>query len=147
MFWVALLLICAGVVCLIVILDAIIRANQRAQVGADIRGLAREVIRETLLMRSEILDLPRGDVRSLFEWLRPQPRGSGILHCEGWRDLVDTKQRTFRDIWGRELVYRFPSCREAAIIDLYSVGPNGKDEEGDGDDVSCALMRTLSRSE
>ena len=40
-----------------------------------------------------------------------------------------------RDYWGRPFVMRFPSTRDGELFDLYSVGRNGIDELGDGDDI------------
>ena len=41
------------------------------------------------------------------------------------------------DQWGNEWGYRFPSAREDETqYDLWSWGPNGEDEEGDGDDIT-----------
>ena len=53
----------------------------------------------------------------------------------GWP--FDNVGGTIRDSWGRELVFRCPSKRTEAIFDLYSVGPNGVDEGGGGDDITC----------
>ena len=38
------------------------------------------------------------------------------------------------DPWGKPLVYRSPGSKGAGF-DLYSCGPNGRDEGGTGDDV------------
>lgn len=40
------------------------------------------------------------------------------------------------DGWGNPLVYRSPGSK-GATFDLYSMGPNGKDEGGAGDDCCC----------
>ncbi len=39
-----------------------------------------------------------------------------------------------RDHWGRPLVIR-PGKHNPRLLDIYSVGPNGRDEAGDGDDI------------
>ena len=39
------------------------------------------------------------------------------------------------DAWGHMLVYRCPGPIHAQGWDLYSVGPNGVDEHGEGDDI------------
>lgn len=40
------------------------------------------------------------------------------------------------DQWGNEWGYRFPSVREDETqYDLWSYGPNGEDEDGEGDDI------------
>ena len=81
------------------------------------------------------LSLPTGDVRALYRWCEKRGRlYGGISH---WLPFADEKEGTFRDYWGHELVYRFPSARPEAVFDLYSVGPNGIDESGKGDDITC----------
>jgi hypothetical protein len=57
--------------------------------------------------------------------------------------LTDIRKGTFEDVWGRELVYRFPSRHLDAMFDLYSLGPNGRDEGGEGDDISCGGLATF----
>jgi hypothetical protein len=42
------------------------------------------------------------------------------------------------DGWGRPLRYRCPGTVHRRRWDLYSVGPNGVDEQGQGDDLMCA---------
>lgn len=41
------------------------------------------------------------------------------------------------DAWGHEYIYRCPAVRKGAMFDFYSMGPNGIDEYGEGDDVNC----------
>lgn len=44
---------------------------------------------------------------------------------------------TPNDQWGNPWGYRFPSTREDETqYDLWSYGPNGEDEDGDGDDIT-----------
>jgi len=78
--------------------------------------------------------LPRGDVRDLYRWVISNPYN---IPEYAWSDLVDPRVGTFRDVWGRELVYRFPPRRRDVLFELYSVGPNGIDEGGEGDDITC----------
>lgn len=40
-----------------------------------------------------------------------------------------------RDGWGKDLVYRLRVGDQVRAFDLYSIGPNGIDEQGRGDDV------------
>jgi len=41
------------------------------------------------------------------------------------------------DQWGNEWGYRFPSMRDDETqYDLWSYGPNGEDEDGEGDDIT-----------
>lgn len=43
---------------------------------------------------------------------------------------------TPKDQWGNEWSYRFPSVRgDESQYDLWSFGPNGEDEDGEGDDI------------
>jgi len=42
-----------------------------------------------------------------------------------------------RDKWGAAFVYRCPARTLGRPYDLYSLGPNGIDESGHGDDVNC----------
>ena len=51
----------------------------------------------------------------------------------GWglRDVAEY----FYDGWGRPYRYRFPGVCDPEIFEIYSVGPNGCDEQGQGDDV------------
>jgi hypothetical protein len=39
------------------------------------------------------------------------------------------------DYWGNRFIYRFPGEISGRNYDLYSVGPNGVDDGGGGDDV------------
>lgn len=41
----------------------------------------------------------------------------------------------FFDGWGRPFRYAYPGEHNPAFFDLYSVGPNGVDENGNGDDI------------
>ena len=43
------------------------------------------------------------------------------------------------DVWGQRLVYRCPHPDPAYVCQLYSIGPNGIDEGGKGDDMEEAL--------
>lgn len=40
-----------------------------------------------------------------------------------------------RDSWGRPFVVRSPGVVHRSGWDIYSTGPNGLDEEGEGDDI------------
>lgn len=46
------------------------------------------------------------------------------------------EEPTPEDQWGNEWGYRFPSVRgDESEYDLWSFGPNGEDEDGEGDDI------------
>jgi hypothetical protein len=47
--------------------------------------------------------------------------------------IIDTE--VTHDAWGRELVYRCPGPVHKNGWDLYSLGPNGEDDGGVGDDI------------
>lgn len=55
------------------------------------------------------------------------------------RDNRDFLAKYFYDVWGNALQYRCPARSNEAPFELYSVGPNGIDEEGIGDDVVARL--------
>ena len=40
------------------------------------------------------------------------------------------------DTWGRHYVYRFPGTHNPRLYDLQSLGPNGRDDGGRGDDLA-----------
>lgn len=39
------------------------------------------------------------------------------------------------DVWGNPYRYRYPGTHNVGTYDIWSVGPNGIDENGEGDDV------------
>jgi len=41
----------------------------------------------------------------------------------------------FFDGWGRPFRYVYPGAHNIESFDLYSIGPNGTDENGNGDDI------------
>src|SRR5688572_20215895 len=46
-----------------------------------------------------------------------------------------SRERLSEDPWGNRITYRLPSMKPSCAFDLYSNGPNGRDDGGDGDDV------------
>jgi hypothetical protein len=44
--------------------------------------------------------------------------------------------QSLQDAWGQPLIYRHPAEHGTAAFDLYSIGVNGIDERGAGDDIS-----------
>lgn len=106
---------------------------------SEVVRLVCTVARETLYdgKPERPLQLPRGDVKSLYAWLQKRCETyTASRRTIRWGRLVDNKAGSFKDIWGRELVYRFPSERRHCMFDLYSMGPNGVDENGQGDDIA-----------
>lgn len=58
----------------------------------------------------------------------------------------DSKEFNFyRDEWGQELLYNYPSKYGDQKFDLYSIGPNGIDEHGTGDDIASWKLNNGSR--
>jgi hypothetical protein len=47
------------------------------------------------------------------------------------------KDRRISDPWGRPYVYH---SKPSGLPDVYSVGPNGIDEHGQGDDISASIQ-------
>lgn len=62
------------------------------------------------------------------------------LHSLGDGDFLDNDNRgflkQFYDAWDRPFQYRCPGRLRECSFDLYSVGPNGLDDRGEGDDIS-----------
>ncbi len=52
------------------------------------------------------------------------------------QDRSYVKPALVTDGWGQPLVYRYPAEFGSEAFDLYSIGANGIDEHGGGDDVS-----------
>jgi Type II secretion system (T2SS), protein G len=76
----------------------------------------------------------------ILEWEKKQsrlpPTGQEGLRVIG--DLIPNHSAIgllLQDPWGHPLVYRIPSDHNGCRFDLYSVGPNGIDDHGQGDDI------------
>ncbi|HZU99060.1 MAG TPA: type II secretion system protein GspG [Planctomycetota bacterium] len=48
---------------------------------------------------------------------------------------LESRRARFMDLWGHKLRWRCPGRVHPKGWDLYSIGPNGEDEEGAGDDI------------
>ena len=48
----------------------------------------------------------------------------------------------FKDFWNNPLIYKYPSKNPKYLFELYSKGPNGIDEQMQGDDISFKGCRT-----
>ena len=44
------------------------------------------------------------------------------------------------DAWGQELVVKITAGQSGVVLDAYSIGSDGVDEHGDGDDISIASV-------
>jgi hypothetical protein len=86
-----------------------------------------------------------GDRSALEAWIRADRDLRKAIY---WR-RVDEDLGPLVDAWGQPLVYRYPARRQELVFELYSVGPNGVDEQGEGDDIPCgatALRETWSKT-
>lgn len=90
--------------------------------------------------------LPAGGIAALETWLDEQCEEESVAEfvrisfIETPGAIVRVTQdgrRKLRDDWGRPLVYRFPSGGDGRAFRLYSTGPNGVDEDGNGDDIAA----------
>jgi hypothetical protein len=90
--------------------------------------------------------LPIGGTQALEVWLRGECKDEvvaeyiRVMFTEGEAEapIVQIGQDgeiTLRDVWGHALIYRHPSGTPGGSFRLYSVGPNGYDEDGKGDDI------------
>lgn len=86
-----------------------------------------------------------GDTSALEAWIRADRRLRKAIYVRG----VDEDPGPLMDAWGQPLVYRYPARRQELVFELYSVGPNGVDQQGEGDDIPCgadAMRETWSKS-
>lgn len=81
------------------------------------------------------IDYPPTSLESAVEALRNDPR------LREWMRVNCAGMQTGRDYWGNKLVYQVD--HGAAKVILRSIGPNGRDELGEGDDieVECLLFQ------
>ncbi len=55
-----------------------------------------------------------------------------------WKGPYLDGPESYTDMWGNELKYRYPSkpfADDKNLFDVWSAGPNGKDDGGEGDDI------------
>lgn len=116
--------------------DYLERADLGRITGDWLRQLSLGVRVQALSGTGPPLNLPRGNIRDLYRWIQAREQVSVPPRRLPYIGGRDDEVGTFRDVWGNELMWRFPSTSKEVIYDLYSVGPNGKDEGGTGDDVS-----------
>ena len=115
----------------------------RVIMGFALRHVAADAVFEALRSNQRPLDLPEGDIRSFYKWVMANRDLKERVRDYGGDFVADPWDETFRDIWGQELVYVFPPRRQELILELFSVGPNGKDEQGQGDDVTAEPYSSL----
>jgi len=91
--------------------------------------------------------LPRGDRRELEMWLedkwndpdnRPEMKGLFLERRVAIMKVSDEGHVELRDTWGHLIIYQYPSEDARYMYRLYSVGPNGIDEGGGGDDIDVS---------
>jgi hypothetical protein len=113
-------------------------------VGEDLPADFRErkATRETIEWVEET-------VRALEEWSHTRPSYRGVdlrFFCRNRGEGLETLPRlpeevpgrgetVLLDAWGHAIKFRFPGRVHRHGWDLYSVGPNGIDEQGGGDDI------------
>jgi hypothetical protein len=92
---------------------------------------------------SEDPGLPKGDIKALEAWIDGLCKDH-IVKEELEMLLGDILKTSnaghthFIDHWGHPIVYRYPSVSPKYVFRLYSVGPNGIDEDGRGDDIDAS---------
>ena len=96
---------------------------------------------------AEVFQLVEGDVLALErwlagkhdEWLAFDESGDQFYSWLGRAAAVVKREPSGEfhlvDAWGHRLVYRCPHPNPAYVWQLYSIGPNGIDEGGQGDDI------------
>jgi hypothetical protein len=118
--------------------SAALTTPPRVTMRIALPDLAADVIFEALRSDQKPLDLPESDIRSFYKWVMANRfLKEKKMPWSLWALLADPQAETFRDLWGNELVYVFPPRRKDLFFELYSVGPNGEDEQGRGDDVTA----------
>lgn len=79
------------------------------------------------------------DTDNLFENLF-----RNVLNSEGWSGPYLREEKPIVDAWGRPMIYRSPpKCERHRSVDFYSVGENGIDECGAGDDLTLDMAAPL----
>lgn len=66
---------------------------------------------------------------------RPDGQGAYKVYIEGCEHGLEDLRLPLLDVWGQPIHYRCPSPLHPQGWDLYSIGPNGIDEGGYGDDI------------
>jgi hypothetical protein len=91
--------------------------------------------------------LPEGDVNALEAWIEElckDPYAKGVVEGlieEGMLKTSEDGHMHLVDHWGHSIVYRYPSGSPKYVFRLYSVGFNGIDDGGGGDDVDASPLK------
>ena len=101
------------------------------------------------LHESDVDDLPQGDVQALDGWFNRKMAEDGLLRVDIETELLvryapqwvqKDGSISLADAWRRKLVYQCPAEDPRYVARLYSVGPNGVDENGGGDDIDASIL-------
>ena len=144
LLWCLMFAVALGAVWGALVIHDYAKREQDRRIEHEICELA-ELAVGAAFMSDAPLRLPEGDARDLLLWMETQYYPQWQWAERGYPGIMDRQRKTFRDPWGRELVYTFPSPRPAVLFDLYSMGPNGKDEGGGGDDITCGQEANIAR--
>ena len=117
----------------------------RGAVATDLGSLKELILAIGKSPQDGLYVFPKGDSMELTEWLKSGCESLGkrkevldplIAACP----YIDKNWSVeLRDRWGRQLVYdSVPEC-ERYVFRLYSAGPNGRDDGGQGDDIDVSL--------
>lgn len=122
----------------------------RMDLGPHVGALGR--LQNSLLVKAVFSEpipfcIPEGNVWNLERWLEANMSEEDWAIC-GFQRLVHREDGhlILRDAWGRRLVYQYPMEGNDILIRLYSIGPNGKDDHGQSDDVDASLPFTIFTS-
>jgi len=63
----------------------------------------------------------------------------------GWNGPYINRAKVPIDRWGRPFLYRSPAAAKARPYELYSMGPNGLDDGGGGDDITADMASNMPK--
>jgi len=92
-----------------------------------------KVMRQLAIYRTTLREYPTQDQK--LDALVTKPEFENETKGKEWSQLL-TKQ-DLKDSWGRDLIYLLDEDSETGrkVPKVYSVGPNGSDDSGEGDDI------------
>ena len=105
------------------------------------RRMSVDTSPEYRLMRTQSIVAMVGDVLMTYRQevgrFPSSEEGLGVLsQGNGTKEPFMRSAEDIRDSWGQRLVYRRAGSDDRPPFHLYSLGPNGKDDGGDSDDIS-----------
>lgn len=106
--------------------------QEKAEINTT-RLKIEKIMRQLALYRTALRDYPTQEQK--LEALVTKPEFENEATGREWTKLL-TKQ-DLKDSWGRDLIYLLDEDSESGskIPKVYSVGPNGNDDSGEGDDI------------